>query len=239
MVVSPVPGGDLLWSELAARNEALAAWCSERWLAAYPRLQAVPGELVATRLELHRLAESEVSPARQEVNGKIGLRYTRGGFGTPFFGEDQQLRVEGTDLVQQHGDQEVSRRALEIDLQAARFLGDWYGFAASVLETLRARSVPDAEASRVQLWPEHFDMSIELGAEAAGARAGYGLSPGDEQHPEPYAYVAPWRPPPAGELWNAEGFPGAELSYAELLSASDQRQAVLDFFGMRLASLTA
>jgi hypothetical protein len=75
-------------------------------------------------------------------------------------------------------------------------------------------------------------------AEADGARAAYGLSPGDEQHSEPYLYVAPWVAPPSGELWRGSAFAGAELSYSELLAAEDQRGAGLDFFGRRLAALT-
>src|SRR5256885_1014850 len=72
-----------------------------------------------------------------------------------------------------------------VDEDAARCLADWYGFAASVLEQLRAEAPAELEPSRVQLWPEHFDMSVELGPEAAGQRAGFGCSPGDAQHPEP------------------------------------------------------
>ena len=40
-----------------------------------------------TRLSLHALAEHVLCAARHRVNGKIGLRFTRGGFGTPFFGD--------------------------------------------------------------------------------------------------------------------------------------------------------
>jgi hypothetical protein len=56
---------------------------------------------------------------------------------------------------------------------------------------------------------------------------------------EPYLYVAPSVAPPAGELWQASGFSGAELSYAELLSADAPREAALDFFRARLAALSA
>jgi hypothetical protein len=51
--------------------------------------------------------------------------------------------------------------------------------------------------------------------------------------------VAPWVAPPAGELLQASGFSGAELSYAELLSADAPREAALDFFRARLAALSA
>ena len=89
----------------------------------------------------------------------------------------------------------------------------------------------------MQLWPEHFDLAVDLGSEAAQARATYGLSPGDEDHPEPYLYVAPWAPPATGDLWQATGFTGAELPYSELLDATDQRETALAFFCARLLAL--
>ena len=49
-------------------------------------------------------------------------------------------------------------------------------------------------------------------SEAAGQRANYGASPGDEDHAEPYVYVGPWTAEVDGELWNATGFTGAELA---------------------------
>ena len=61
-----------------------------------PALGPVPSGIVATRRALHRLAEHVLSPTRQRAAGaKIGLRWTLGGFGTPFFGDEVQLRVEG------------------------------------------------------------------------------------------------------------------------------------------------
>jgi hypothetical protein len=129
---------------------------------------------------------------------------------------------------------------LAVDAAASAFLGEWFGFAASVLEELRAGAGDDDGPSRVQLWPEHFDLSVELGVEAEGKRAGYGASPGDELHPEPYLYVTPWSEQPDGELWRSTAFRGAELSYAELLagdSGERQRELALRFFAERLAAL--
>lgn len=261
-VVSPVGTGDLRWDDLAATDPELANWCSDRWLGAHRRLGPAPPKLVQTRIALHRLAENVVSPARRKANEKIGLRYTRGGFGTPFFGADVQVRVCGTALVMQDTTGErtapittldeaadhigrdllpeearFDRELLDVDAAAAVFLGDWYGFAASVLEELRASAGQQTDPSRVELWPEHFDLAAELGSEATGARAAYGLSPGDRTHPEPYLYVAPWIAPADDELWNATGFAGAELPYAALLDAPDQRNTALAFFGARLRAL--
>jgi hypothetical protein len=273
--VSPVAGADLRWGDLLAEDPGLAEWCSERWLCAYRRLEAVPAGLVVTREALHRLAEQVISPARQCANGRIGLRFTRGGFGTPFFADDVQLRVAGDQLIVQTGDRERSARIttlaqaaarvgtellpetiadppgpLDVDPEASAFLGDLFGFGASVLEELRAAAADELEPSRVQLWPEHFDLSVELGAEREGCRGGSGVSPGDELHAEPYLYVVPWKEAPAGELWQATAFRGAELPYATLLAhsrsagqdprsdAQYQRETALHFFTERLAALT-
>ena len=78
-------------------------------LAAWPPLPPVPPALERTRLALHLLAEQVISPARRQSNGKIGLRYTHGGFGTSFFGAEVQIRVEGVELVVQERD--AQRRA--------------------------------------------------------------------------------------------------------------------------------
>ena len=45
------------------------------------------------------------------------------------------------------------------------------------------------------------------------------------------------RPTVSGELWNATGFKGAELGYAELIAAGDQRRAALDFMDERYRAL--
>jgi hypothetical protein len=259
-VVSPVSGGDALWSDLAADDPELADFCRERWLGPYKALDPVPATLAATRTALHAVAERVISPARARANGKIGLRWTLGGFGTPYFGADAQIRVDGGQLVIDVGgeerrhplssvrdaaaavgfdlagaDEEAADDPLEIDATAAHFLGDWFGFSTSVLEQIRAEAPADWEAGRVQLWPEHFDVAGEV----AALGTTLGGSPGDDLHPEPYLYATLWEARPEGELWNAQGFAGAELSYAELLAASDPREAALDFFRVRLARLNA
>lgn len=128
---------------------------------------------------------------------------------------------------------------LTVDAAAAGALAAWYAFGRDVLERLAASAAPAEAASPAILWPEHFDIAIELGEEAAGRRATYGFSPGDENHAEPYAYVAPWTAPAPGEPWNARGFSGAELGYAELLAAPDPAAAALDFLTDRRELLAA
>jgi hypothetical protein len=238
-LVSPVHNrGDLTWDEIAMEEPDLAPWCAERWLGAWKRLEPLPASFAETRIALHRIAEAVVSPARQPAN-EIALRYTRGGFGTPFFeqdGADCQVRVENGELVRQHGGEETREPLPGVDPLAATALGDFYGMACSALEQLRADD-SEGDPSLLQLWPEHFDIAIELGDEAAGRRANFGASPGDEGHEEPYLYVSPWTREISGELWNATGFAGAEFSYSELIAADDQRGAALGFWRERYRAL--
>ena len=184
-----------------------------------------------TRDALHALAEDVIAPARKAVDGRIRLRWLPGGFGTPRFGADQQIRVEGDELIVAGGDS-PRREALAVDPGAARWLGELYAFVLSALEDLRAH----VSADEPVLWPEHFDYAIAAGDEAAGSRANYGGSPGDEDHREPYLYVAPWMAR-EGELWNATGFAGAELGLGELLASADPRALALEFFLARVRAL--
>jgi hypothetical protein len=230
-LVSPVnEHGDLTWDEIARTRPEIADWCAERWLGAWRPLAPLPGTFGETRKVLHRLAEEVVAPERLPDN-EIALRFTRGGFGTPFFaaeGQDCQVRVEGAELVRQRGSDESREQIEGADADAARALGEFFGFACSVLEEVRAE-LADEEPSPVQLWPEHFDIALEIGRDSKGERANYGASPGDPDHAEPYLYVGPWSAEPEGSLWNATGFTGAELGYSELLGEPDQRRAAIDF----------
>jgi hypothetical protein len=191
-------------------------------------VRPLPEAFAATRDALHELAGREISPAREAVTGRIGLRAMPGGFGTPVFGDRRRLRVDGAELVVEDAGSET-RRALDVDPAAARVLADFFAFTTAVLEEL-ARE-PEQDATMIQLWPEHFDVSITLGRGAA--RATYGGSPGDEQHPEPYLYVAPWETPEPGPSWNARGFAGAELPYAELVAAAEPYATALEFMVSR------
>jgi hypothetical protein len=257
--VSPVGTGDVRWSDLAAGDEELAAWCRARWLGPYRRLEELPDGFAATRAVLHAVAVHVVAPARQERgHGKMGLRWTCRGFGTPFFGDDEQIRVDGLALIRQCGDAAAAQALttlaeaaafvdvaldrhrwdgfdappvgdpaapLGIDEAAAHALGDWYGFAWSVLEELRSEWAVRSP-SRVQLWPEHFDAAFAAGPD--GQRINVGCSPGDGFSAEPYVYVGPWdRASLDGPHWNAPF--GAVLPYGALLAAEDQRGAALEF----------
>jgi len=222
-----------------------------------PHLEPLPPEYAETRGALHRVAAHVMAPARKAATGRIGLRATPGEFGTPAFGADEQLWVEGTSLLRRRGgDTEATGitslasaaafagvalsadpgighdppplgdadAPLTVDPAAAGVLGNWFGFAGSVLDELRTElSAAGKECSEVQLWPEHFDLGCNIDG------VNFGCSPGDGYLADPYVYVGPWNTEglPDGDFWNAPF--GAVLPYKELLRASDQRETALEF----------
>jgi hypothetical protein len=227
-------------------------------------LTPLPKGFARTREALHRVAEQIVAPARKPHN-EIALAQTPGGFGTPpfeFEGRALQVRVDGAEMVV--SEDGVERREplrslvgaaefvgahllpdglsdddspLEIDAAAARVLGEYYAFAARALEALGATTAPADDSTPIILWPEHFDIAFVSGPEGLGRRANYGASPGDGQHPEPYLYVGPWQDQGGGELWNATGFTGAELGYAEMVAAEDPDGLATGFFTVHREAL--
>jgi len=265
-LVTPIPGEGTTWAELADADDHVAAFAADHWLDGVRAVPDFPDGHETTRRSLHEVAFFALSPRRYQVTGKMGLRYTHGGFGTPFFragtGDDEQIRVEGDHLVRQVGPtvareaittpREAARfvgtefqsrwfegfndelsphpdRVLDVDEAASEAIGHWFGFATHVLEL--ARRTPGAEdVSRVQLWPEHFDVAFEMGSSERARRASYGASPGDDSHPEPYFYVAAWGSIDRSDpYWNDNGFNGGSLTYRELREADDPYSTALAF----------
>jgi len=110
-----------------------------------------------------------------------------------------------------------------------RVLADWYALAASALDEVLAEASSTAAPAVVQLWPEHFDVAVDLEA-APGRRTNLGGSPGDEFSPEPYLYVGPWSPDRPGDatFWNAPF--GGVLRYGDLRGVDDPWAAAVAFF---------
>lgn len=225
-------------------------------------LPPLPPDYPRSRKALHRLAEDVIKAAREHETGEFSLVRTPGGFGTPVYGGGRQVRVEGTELVVDSGPGE--RRAqitslaaavdlvgrdrlpagldppgepLGVDPAAAAALAAAFEAGEEILRRLSAGTDPGDEPTEPTLWPEHFDIAIELGNADGGLRANYGMSPGDENHPHPYFYVGPWDARPEGELWNGTGFPGAEISYEELAQAPDPVEAAVAFATRRKRAL--
>jgi hypothetical protein len=137
-------------------------------------LSVLPSGFAATRTQLHRMAENVLKPVRERVTGRIGLRALPGGFGTAPFGDVMQVHVDGTELISRDGTSIRRERIRDIDADSAAALASWFAFGTGVLEELRAETALEHDPPPPQLWPEHFDVAIELGTEAGGSRAAYG-----------------------------------------------------------------
>ncbi len=82
------------------------------------RLRELPASFGETRSSLHRLAVHVLARRRQALVGKIGLRATPGGFGTPAAGPDHEVvRVSGLTLLRETTGS--SARTTSLDLTRA------------------------------------------------------------------------------------------------------------------------
>lgn len=246
-LLSPIKSkheGSKDWDRWLIANPEHGDWVADRWLGGERGLPSLPADFVETRLALHRLASAVIAPARSAANGKFGLRYTLGGFGTPFFGADRQIRVAGGQLIDQVGPEAHSVPITTLQ-DAADFLGtpidgdtareedspevgDPNEILTVTLESsrflgawygmataaLEQMRATAVDPSRVQLWPGHFDPAIEAGSE--DNRASYGASPGDEAIPEPYLYIGLWYPDKANIDLSATEVDGASFAGALL-----------------------
>ncbi|HEX4983668.1 MAG TPA: hypothetical protein VFV63_18315 [Ilumatobacteraceae bacterium] len=210
----------------------------------------LPASFAATRESLRTLACYVIAPARKARTGRIGLRATGNGFGTPRFEDGTRITVSGDLLAIDPGDRipittlraaarfiDISLTSdpavgtdlppyapdddLMVDADASRALGAWYTFADRVLRDLAAT---ETTISEPQLWPEHFDLAAQLDLDR-GTKVNVGFSPGDHFCAKPYVYVGPHDTTQlADEFWNAPF--GALLGYDELTSTtSPEHQA--------------
>ena len=204
--------------------------------------------LEQTRKSLHVVAELLLAGPQFEQSKSIELQVASGGFGTT---QPPDLRVDGSALVvggrrlglhgrttaELAGEAGVSVRSLrdvyadgpDLDEGARLDVDD-----VAALEIARAFELGDEalaqlapERKRV-LWPEHFDVGIDV------EEVNYGVSPGDAAHQEPYAYVGPWsfdeQSPASDPFWNASF--GASRTIREL----GDLDGVLAFFQQGRAS---
>jgi hypothetical protein len=159
--------------------------------------------LIATRRQLHGIAECLLAGPEHRQTGEIALRITAGGFSTA---AGPEIRLDGPELV--HGERRVrvagsfheladrlgvefgapaslysggsgvqSDDVVDLDPAAVRLIVDWYALSDTGLRALDPNQQPT-------LWPEHFDLAILLDDRS------YGSSPGDDVHSTPYAYIS-------------------------------------------------
>ena len=82
----------------------------------------------------------------------------------------------------------------------------------------------------MQLWPEHFDLSVDFGDELGrSARDVRRVARATRPTRRPYLYVTPWTPQ-SGDFWNEGSF--ASLGFDAFAGQADQRAVALDFFAV-------
>jgi hypothetical protein len=219
-------------------------------------LEPLPREFATTREALRRVAVYVLSPARKAVTGRIGLRSTTGGFGTPPYGEDEQLSVAGATLVRRRNGRSETVPITTLSAAAA-FAGVVLSEDPGVGHDIPALGDPEeplpvspSAADALGAWYgfsalvlEHFRAELNAGGKACSEvqlwpehfdlacnieGVNFGCSPGDSFAAEPYVYVGPWNTDGlTGDFWNAPF--GAALGYQDLLAVADPRQAALAF----------
>lgn len=216
--------GGIDWNEWLQTNSKHGEWVAERWLGGVRRLPPLPEGFAATRVALHKLAMFVIAPVRYGENGKFGLRYTLGGFGTPFFGDDRQISVRGVNLIDQDGDN-VRSEAISSLSAAAEFLASPIDLETATEHDSPELGDPDAaltiDASAADFIGAWFGMAfaalelVRADPESTEPtrpqiwpghfdpaievgdedhRGSYGASPGDHSIDEPYLYVSLWWP---------------------------------------------
>jgi hypothetical protein len=230
--MAAVPSGDgvtvIDWDQWLTDHPERGDWVAQRWLGGRRRLPDAPPSLAETRTALHRLAAYVIAPVRHRANGKFGLRWTKGGFGTPFFGDNRQIRVEGVNLVDQQGN--------DVRYQPIGSLQEAAGFLHTVIDpdTAAEHDSPPVGGPAAPLavhpdsvafldgWfgmafaalellrsdrtstdpsrPQLWPGHFDPAIEVGtdDSRASYGASPGDDGSDEPYLYVSVWWPERVG-----------------------------------------
>ena len=212
------------WTTWLQENPDHGDWVAARWLGGNRSLVAPPSSLVETRIALHRLGAYVIAPVRHQANGKFGLRWTLGGFGTPFFGDNRQIRVEGDQLIDQRGDHVHSQTITTLQA-AADFLGTQIDTqtaaehdSPAVGDANEALAIDVAASGFIGAWYGMAFAALEsVRSDAASVdasrpqlwpghfdaaieigdedrRGSYGASAGDDAIAEPYLYVSVWWP---------------------------------------------
>lgn len=191
--------------------------------------------LVATRRSLHAVAEMVLAGPQYRRHGTIRLRVAPGGFGQvagPLRVEELHLVTDGAripltgtvadlaakagvdagapeGLYHDHADLGLTDE-LAVGPAAADLLLTWFAQGDRALRRFAPEIGP-------VLWPEHFDLGIQLD------EVNFGVSPGDAGYARPYAYVAPFTAK-EGAFWNAPF--GAQRDMDDLTDA----EAMVAFF---------
>ncbi|RDH76680.1 hypothetical protein DVS77_20220 [Mycolicibacterium moriokaense] len=169
---------------------------------------------VATRRQLRGVAEALIAGPQYRAAHTIRLAVRADGFA----GVATPIAVRGADLVWPDGVVALAGPIGAIAATVGVDMGPPEG-VYDVVDALGPDAVLDVDTAAADivhrallagnlslkdiapeqnsvLWPEHFDVAV------TEDEVNYGVSPGDDSHPTPYAYVGPWSKP-TGEFWNA------------------------------------
>jgi hypothetical protein len=195
-------------------------WVITRWFVDCSRAGRSPG--VTRRYPVHSSPtrpihhRSSPAPSKRKIQVALDPRPVK----SPFFGDDRQIRVQGTTLVDQRAG--LVRPQPITTLQAATdFLGT----------TIDIETAP-VDPSRPQLRPGNFDPTIEIGD--YNHHGSYGTSPGDEAIPEHYLCPSVWWPDrvnadPTDSAWDTPAFTGAIFKFADF-DEDDPARVAAPFF---------
>ena len=207
--------------------------------------------LVDTRAALHDVARLVLAADLEGTTELVTLRTSHGGFAQPerlVDGIQRRIRVDGTSLVVQHGENEewtplttlgaaaafatvvlpadapAADQPLDIDATHAERLAEFFALTDAALAEFRRRHAGDAPTI-AQLFPHHFDLAVTV------QEVNIGGSPGDEEHDQPYLYVGPWNIAPHPN-WNEAW--GASITWSPTTSVD----SVVAFFERGFAAAT-
>ena len=207
--------------------------------------------IVATRRQLHGIAECFIAGPQYRTAGTIRLAVRPDGFSWTAVA----VAVRGTRLEWPDGAVELTGPVNGIVQAAGLDFGPppsavYHSVAPLALDTVLdldahaaeavSRSLYAGEAALKAvlpegypvLWSEHFDVAV------TDNEVNYGVSAGDDANPLPYAYVSPWNfagNARTGPFWNASF--GA-LYPLDLSAGVDTLTAdIADFFGRGRAHL--
>ena len=240
-LVSPVTTGDLLWDDLAADDAGLAAWCAERWLGAYRRLEAPPPQL--PRRVLASTAWPSTSSPRlgSARTARSPCATSPAGSGRPSSATTSRSASRAPSWSSIHPAASGARRSAHSPPRPRNVRGAARGRrrAAGGGRGRRAASSATGTGSRLPC-----SSSCAPRPPPSSRPRGRSCGPSTSTSPSSWAR----RPPgpgrvrrlagrraafralslrralggrsASGRLWNAAGFTGAELSYAELLGGA-------------------
>lgn len=119
----------------------------------------------------------------------------------------------------------------QIDKVSEEEFSAFHKFAAKANKSLELfRTRLSGKFTLVHLWPHHFDFSVQWFTGNKDEQIETGISPGDEQYPEPYIYMNPWpfnekvteKRLPIG-IWHTENWKGIKVEWKDLEKLSEQK----------------